>query len=288
MGKDYFTPGWTDYNKRIYYQTYDVTDLVSAGRENAIGAILSDGWYAGNVGGRGQYTYGHKLRLRLNCKLNIKTGRSPVVKSDGSWRAALGPIREADMQAGESYDARLEMPGWSSPGFDDRKWKPVNVGAEIKAQVHAYPGIPVRRIMEIKPVNMTEPKPGVFVFNLGQNFAGCARLKVQGKAGDKIVLRFAEMLNPDGTIYTTNLRTARATDTYILKGGGEEIWEPQFTFHGFQYVEVTGYPGKPGLDAVTGIVQHSDLPMAGKLETSSPLVNKIYSNLLWGQRFELF
>jgi alpha-L-rhamnosidase len=288
VGNDYFTPGWTDYNKRIYYETYDVTDLVQAERENAIGAILSDGWYAGNVGGRGQYAYGHKLRLRAQLQIEYQDGTQAIIKSDGSWRAAQGPIREADMQAGENYDARLEMPGWNSPGFDDRKWKQVNVGPEVKAQVQAYPGIPVRRIMEIKPVNITEPKPGVFVYNLGQNFAGCARLKVRGKAGGKVVLRFAEILNPDGTIYTTNLRTARATDTYILKGGSEETWEPQFTYHGFQYVEVTGYPGKPGLDAVTGIVMHSDLPMAGSLETSSPLVNKIYNNLLWGQRSNYF
>jgi len=288
VGEDYFTPGWSDYNKRVYYQTYDVTALVRPGKENVMGAILADGWYAGNVGWLGQRVYGWALRLRAELVLEYEDGTTEVVATDGSWRAATGPIREADIQAGESYDARLEMPGWDQAGFDDGRWKSAAVTERIEAKVEAYPGIPVRRTGEIKPVKLSEPKPGVWVFNLGQNFAGRARLKVKGQAGDKVVLRFAEMLNPDGTIYTRNLRTARATDSYILKGGGEEVWEPRFTYHGFQYVEVAGYPGAPAADAVTGIVLHSDLPLTSSFESSNPLVNKLYGNIVWGQRSNYF
>ncbi len=288
VGQDYFTPGWTDYNQRVYYQTYDVTDLIRPGADNVLGAILADGWYAGNVGWLGQRIYGWQLRLRAELYLEYEDGTSEVVATDGSWRAAAGPIREADIQAGESYDARLEMPGWDQAGFDDANWKPVTLTERVAAKVEAYPGLPVRRTGELKPIERTQPKPGVWVFNLGQNFSGRARLQVIGKPGDKVVLRFAERLNPDGTIYTRNLRTARATDTYILKGGGQETWEPRFTYHGFQYVELTGYPGAPAADAVTGIVLHSDLPLTSSLETSNELVNKLYRNVVWGQRSNYF
>jgi len=288
IGKDYFTPGWTDYNKRIYYQTYDVTDVVKPGAGNAVGAILAEGWYAGNVGGRGQNVYGSQLRLRAQIVINYADGSKQIIGTDETWKASDGPIREADMQDGETYDARLEMRGWNEGGFNDSAWKNVDVTEIVKAMIQAYPGIPVRKTREVKPIGITEPKPGVFIYDLGQNFAGCARLKVTGKEGTKIVLRFGEMLDSDGSLYTTNLRGARVIDTYILKGGAEETWEPDFTYHGFRYVEVTGYPGKPGMDAITGIVMHSDLPETSTFATSMPLVNRLYSNIVWGQRSNYF
>jgi len=150
--------------------------------------------------------------------------------------------------------------------------------------VQAYPGVTVKKTQEIIPVSRTEPKPGVFVFDMGQNFAGWTRLKVKGKAGDKITLRFAEWLNPDGTIYIKNLRGARCTDAYICRGGGVEIWQPHFTFHGFQYVEVTGYPSEPPMEAITGIVVHSDMPKIGSFKCSDEMVNQLYSNITWSQR----
>lgn len=287
VGRDYFTPGWTDYNKRIYYQTYDVTGLVGSG-DNVIGAILADGWYAGNVGWSGQRHYGSRLRLLCELHLEYEDGSEAIVAGDDSWRAARGPIREADIQAGESYDARLEMEGWDQPGFDAKSWHPVAVTDRVTALLQPYPGIPVRRCGEILPLSITEPRPGVFVFNLGQNFAGWARLRVRGQAGDKVTLRFAEMLNPDGTIYTKNLRTARATDSYVLKGGGEETWEPRFTYHGFQYVELTGYPGTPTLESVIGVVAHSGLAETGEFACSNPIVHKLYRNIVWGQRSNYF
>ena len=151
-------------------------------------------------------------------------------------------------------------------------------------KLESFPGEPVQQTGELKPVKMTEPKPGVYVFDLGQNFAGFARLKVRGPAGTRVVLRFAEMLNPDGTIYTANLGAAWATDTYVLKGDGEEIWQPRFTYHGFRYVEVTGYPGRPTADAVTGVAVNSNCPLTGSFECSSPMVNQLYRNIVWTQR----
>lgn len=282
--RDYFTPGWSDYRKRVYLNTYDVTALVRPGA-NAIGAVLAAGWYAGAIGWKSErFHYGTEPRLLMQLELENEDGSTETVVSDASWKAAWGPYIEGEFLAGETYDARKEIPGWDCPGLDDSAWKPVAVTERISALVEPARGVPVRQTGVLKPVAITEPKPGVFVFDMGQNFAGFARLKVQGPAGTKVVLRFAERLNPDGTIYTTNLRTARATDTYILKGQGEEVWQPRFTFHGFQYVEVSGYPGKPGPDAITGIAIHSATPLVGAFECSSPMVNRLYQNIVWTQR----
>ena len=283
VGDEYFTPGWTDYRKRIYYRTYDVTSMLHQGA-NAIGCILGDGWFRGNISKKGQNQYGRNIRLLAQLQIDYADGRSQTITSDSLWKASFGPILESDMQAGETYDARREMPGWDMPGFDDKAWAPIDTGSKIKPVIQAYPGVPVRRTQELKTVTITEPKPGVYVFDLGQNFSGWIRLKVKGKTGIRIVMRFAEMLNANGTVYTANLRSARATDTCILKGTGEEVWEPHFTFHGFRYVQITGLPGKPAPDMVTGIVIHSDAPMTSSFECSNPLLNKLHSNITWGQR----
>jgi len=284
VGQDYFTSGWTDYTKRVYYQAYDVTDLVRQGG-NAIGVVLADGWYAGYIGfGKKREHYGDKPRLSAQLEIEYADGAKDTFVTDESWKAAYGPCLEADFLMGETHDARLQMAGWDRTGFDDSKWDKVAVTDKIDAKIQPHPGVPVRKIMEIKPKTRTEPKQGVYVFDMGQNFAGWVRLKVAGKAGTKVVLRFAEMLNPDGTIYTTNLREARCTDSYTLAGAGTETWEPKFTFHGFRYVEVAGYPGRPGLDAITGVVVHSDMPVAGSFECSNPMINQLYSNIVWSQR----
>lgn len=284
VGEDYFTPGWTDYPTRVYYQTYEVTDLIKKGG-NAIGAILADGWYAGYLGfGRKREHYGSEPRLLVQLEIEYDNGHIQTVVTDKTWKAIYGPLLESDFLMGEIYDARKEMPGWDTSSFDDSAWHTVAVTDKSEGIVQSYPGVTVQKILEIKPKKLTEPEKGVYVFDMGQNFAGWVRLKVSGKAGTKVVLRFAEMLKPDGTIYTENLRAARCTDTYILKGTGKEIWEPQFTFHGFRYVELTGYPGRPGLDAITGVVVHSAIPMAGSFECSNPMVNQLYSNIVWSQR----
>ena len=284
VGTDYFTPGWTDYTKRVYYQSYDVTNLLTRGG-NAVGAILADGWYAGYIGfGKKREHYGDKPRLCVQLEIEYTDGSRQTIATGKSWKAAYGPLLEADFLMGETYDSSRENPNWCTYWFNDAAWAPVAVTDRIEGKLQAYPGVTVQNILQIKPKKRTEPTKGVYVFDMGQNFAGWVRLNVQGRAGTKVVLRFAEMLNPDGTIYTTNLRAARCTDTYMLKGKGRETWEPRFTYHGFRYVEVTGYPGKPGLDAITGIVVHSDTPTAGAFECSNPMVNQLYKNIVWSQR----
>ena len=257
VGDEVFMPGWTDYRKRIYYRAYDVTDLLKEG-PNVLGAILGDGWFRGNISNIGQNQYGNKLRLKAQLQIDYDNGNSETIATDSSWRATTGPILESDMQAGEVYDARRDMPGWDKPGFDASAWSQVVTGSNLNPPLQAYPGVPVRPMQELPAVKVTEPKPGTYVFDLGQNFSGWARLKVNGQAGDKITLIFAEMLKEDGTAYTINLRSARAVDTYILKGGGEEVWEPRFTFHGFRFVQVSGLKEKPSADAIRQI--HPELP----------------------------
>ncbi len=283
VGDEYFMPGWTDYSKRIYYRAYDVTSMLKPGA-NAMGAILGDGWFRGNISNLGQNRYGKRIRLKAQLHIDYADGRTEVLASDATWKASFGPILESDMQAGETYDARREIPGWDRAGFDDGIWSPVDTGSQIKPLLQAYPGVPVRPTQELPTVSVTEPKPDNLVFDLGQNFSGWIRLKVKGNSGDTVVMRFAEMLNADGTVYTKNLRSARATDTYVLKGGGEETWEPRFTFHGFRYVQITGLRGKPSPDMVTGIVIHSDAPMTSSFECSNPMLNQLHRNIVWGQR----
>ena len=285
VSQDYFSPGWTDYTKRIYYYTYDVTSIAQSGA-NTIGTILADGWFAGYVGyARERNHYGQKLRLLCQLYVQYEDGTSQVFASDGNWKASLGPIGQADFLQGESYDAQKEMPGWNGPGFDDSSWPAVEVGDnEVSPSVQAAVSEPVVVFEEVDAVSVSEPIPGTYVFDMGQNFAGVVRLKVQGQAGQRIQLRHAERLNPAGTIYTANLRSAAATDTYICKGGGVEIWQPYFTFHGFQYVELTGLDSIPALDTVTGLAMSSDTPTTGTFECSDAVVNKIQSNAVWTQR----
>lgn len=287
VGDDYFTPGWTDYHKHLYYRTYDVTPLIKPGM-NAWGAILGDGWFRGNVSILGQNQYGTKTRLYGELHLIYADGTTDIVASDGSWKASFGPILQSDMQAGETYDARLEMPDWSRAGFNDSTWKSVDLGAEIKPTLLAYPEAPVRRQEEIIPKEITQPRPGLYVFNMGQNFSGWARLKINAPAGSKIVMRFGELKNPDGTVYRTNLRSARATDTYFCKGTGEEVWEPRFTYHGFQYVEVEGLPTVPDSKTLTGIVVHTSAPPVGSFECSDDIINGTRRNMRWSIRSNLF
>ncbi len=286
VGEDVLAPGWTDYLKRIQYQTYDITGLLTEG-QNVLGAILGDGWYAGFVGfdpkRRGAH-YGARPQVVAQVNVEYVDGTQETIATDGSWRCSTGPILYSDLLVGESYDARKEMRAWAEPGFDDSEWYGVGVEDLGDALLVAQPDEGVRVTEEVEAKAITEPEGGVYVFDLGQNMVGWVRLKVSGEPGTKVTIRHAEALNPDGTIYTTNLRFARATDHYVLGGGGEEVYEPRFTFHGFRYVEVTGYPGEPPLDAITGLVVHSATPPSGSFECSSAMVNRLQSNIVWGQR----
>jgi len=277
VGADYLSPGWTDFNKRIYYRAYDVTGHLKTG-SNVLGAILGDGWYRGHLSIIGQNIYGKQTRLLAQLQFFFADGSSQVVASDETWKGGFGPILEADIYAGETYDARLEMKGWDQPGYHDADWKPVDLGASVNPVIQANPGAPIRRTGELKTVALTHPKPGLAVYDYGRNFSGWTRLKVTAQAGTKVVMRFGEMLNPDGTVYRTNLRAARAMDTYVCKGGGEEIWEPRFTYHGFQYVEVEGLPESAGSQTLTGIIAGSDLPPTGNFECSDTIMTQMAAN----------
>jgi len=362
VGNAVFAPGWTDYTKRIAYQTYDVTSQLHVGA-NALGAVLGDGWYGGYVGfGHRRDLYGDQPQFLAQLVIEYADGSRRTVATDESWRGATGPLLHSDFLQGETYDARRAPSGWRPVRVEPAASRPkqVDVTARLRARVHndslsvvadnkiagdpAYlslkqlrvdytlggaahtqtiredktlqipgpgetPGLlvlrravygalalpshpalvaqigpPVRVTQTLKPRRVTQPAPGVYLYDLGQNMVGWARLRVQGPAGTQVRLRFGEMLSPNGTLYTTNLRSARATDTYILSGHGVETWEPHFTFHGFRYVEVTGYPGKLRPDAVTGRVVGSDLPPAGTFACSHPMVNQLQHNIVWGQR----
>ncbi len=284
VGQEFLTPGWTDYDKRVHYQTYDISALLKEGT-NAIGAVLGDGWYAGYLGPDLQREhYGKSPRLRVQIEIEYEDESVDSIVSNGTWKATTGPLLESDMLMGETYDATQEMPGWCKPDFDNTGWKKAVVDDAIDTICQAYPGTPTRRVASIKPEEVTEPTPGVYVFNMGQNFAGYARLRVTEAAGTRITMRFAERLAADGTIYTDNLRSARASDTYICKGGEEERWRPTFAFHGFQYVEVTGLTSPPGNKTITGIAISSDTNMDGHFECSDKLINSLYSNIVWTQR----
>jgi alpha-L-rhamnosidase len=311
-----FSPGWSDYRKRAYYRAWDVTALVAAGA-NALGAEVAEGWYSGYVGygllvGYGPYKtgramYGKTPALRAELRLEFADGTSRTVGTDLAWKVAESPRREADILMGEHYDARREQPGWSTARFDDRAWQPAIAARDnggVKAtfsdkggdremefgfveprDLQAYPGPPVRPIEEMRPKRILEPAPGTYVFDFGQNFSGVVRVRARGPAGTSIRIRHAEMIYPGGKLMTENLRKARATDTFTLRGdAAAETYTPRFTYHGFQYAELTGYPGKPTLDDVTGVVIHSDTPLTSRFESSDPMANRLFQNVVWTQR----
>jgi alpha-L-rhamnosidase len=284
VGDQVLTPGWTSYDTRLQYETYDVTGLIKRG-ENAVGAMLGDGWYRGYLAwGNNRNVYGNRLALLLQLRITFTDGRTRIVGTDGSWKATTGAIRMSDIYDGEEYDARLEKPGWSRAGYDDAGWSGVRVMEHRKDILIAPAGPPVRRIEEITPVQILHTPAGLTVFDLGQNMVGHVRLKVRGAAGTTVTLRHAEVLDADSNFYTDNLRGAAQTVRYTLNGGGDETYEPRFTFQGFRYVAVEGLAEPPTLATVTGVVVHSDMTPTGTFETSSPLLNQLQHNIVWGQK----
>ncbi len=372
VGADAFTPGWTEYRKRVNYQTYDVTEQLKQG-PNAIGAILGQGWYSGSVAFTGRHNfYGGEPRLLAQLVIESSDGTTQTIGTDQSWAASFGPILSNDLLLGCDMDMRRQLTGWDTAGYEAGEWKPaagdlgktrkvkdvtkivstavLNNSLSIKAEnpqlggdpakdehkslrvdyrsgdqnlsrtvaehetldiavdagkpltivraeygnlqktyseneplVQAAVTEPSREFEQLPAVKVSEPGRGLYTFDLGQNMVGWARLRISGKAGQKVTVRHGEMLNPDGTLYAANLRGANATDTYVL-AGGDEVLEPKFTFHGFRYVEIRGLSEKPELSAVTGIVVHSDLARTGQFECSNPLINQLYHNIIWGQK----
>ncbi|MFZ0393516.1 MAG: family 78 glycoside hydrolase catalytic domain [Terracidiphilus sp.] len=285
VSEDYFAPGWTDYRERVVYQTYDVTALLMEG-ENAIGALLAPGWYATPLEWFQQpNNYGDTPpALRAQIRIEHADGAVEWIDSDSSWQAARSFIRHSELYDGETQDARAAQLGWNTPEFDASSWKPVTAIEPKPVEIVAQDFQPVRVEREVHAESVTEPQPGVYIFDFGQNLAGVERLWASGPPGTDVRLRFGEILNSDGTLYTANLRTAKATDHFILAGGGTEEFVPQFTFHGFRYAEVTGLPSRPNKDVLTALVLHTSAPFAAELKTGSDMVNKLWSNILWGQR----
>jgi alpha-L-rhamnosidase len=284
VADDVLTPDFTDYRKRVLYQTYDVTPLVRSGK-NEISGLLGEGWYGSPLTWAGAHFFPAPERFRAQLELNYTDGTHDSVVTDDSWKAASSPIVESEIYGGETHDARLEKTGWQQADFDDSRWSHAMVANSANIAVTSQMDTPPRVIRSLQPKAIRPLPDGAYVFDMGQNMAGWVTLKVKGTSGTKVRLRFAERLNPDGTIYTANLRNADATDTYILKGGEEETFAPHFTFHGFRYVAVTGYPGIPTLDAIKGeVVSSVDDEPAAKLATSSDLVNRMWEIGLWGQR----
>ncbi|MEJ7838180.1 MAG: family 78 glycoside hydrolase catalytic domain, partial [Thermomicrobiales bacterium] len=284
IGDQVFAPGWTDYLRRIQYQTFDVTSQISQGA-NVLGGILATGWFSGYVGWRKQARmYGQSPALMMQLLLTYDDGTTEVIATDKDWLGTTGPIRYSDFQMGEFYDARRELPGWDAARSGDDAWRPVQIAGVGHLPLVADRSEPVRALETFVPIARTEPEPGVYIFDLGQNIAGWVSLRANGPSGTRITLRFAEILNPDGTIYIDNLRDARVTDTFILAGTGDETFTPRFTFHGFRYVEITGYPGVPELDAVTGRFVGSDTQPTTTFSCSDELTNKLHRNIVYGQR----
>ncbi|MDD2304293.1 MAG: glycoside hydrolase family 78 protein [Prolixibacteraceae bacterium] len=283
VSTDLFTPGWTSYKNRIQYQTYDVTSMLQA--KNTVGAILGDGWFRGNIGWSSQNGYyGSKLALLAQFQINYTDGTSEVIGTDQSWKVSNGPILFSDIYNGETYDARKEMSGWSGAGFNDSGWEKATVADLSKKILIAPQGVVVKAIEEIKPIKLITTPTGETVFDMGQNMVGWVRLNVQGKKGDQVTLKFAEVLTKEGNFYTDNLRSAKCTDNFILNGSGIETFEPHFTFHGFRFVKIEGLSAQPSLDQITGVVIHSDMTPTGTFVCSDPMINQLQHNIQWGQK----
>jgi len=273
VGPNVLDPGWTTYDKRALYTTYDVTNMLSPGA-NAVAVMLGKGWYGSRA-------------LLFQLTIELEAGEKVVIRSDTSWKAKDGPVVSDSIYDGEVYDARLETPGWDMPGYDDSQWSKAESVHGPKGMLSAQMMPPIRVVETIVPLNMTHPEPGVYVFDMGQNSSGWARLRIRGERGTKVRIRFAELLYDNGMINQENLRSARAEDTYILRGEGEEVFEPHFTYHGFRYLELTGFPGVPGAETIRGRVVRSAVRQVGSFSCSKLILNQLQRIIVWGQQSNL-
>ncbi len=285
VGDQVLAPGWTSYGNRIQYQTYDVTTQLAEG-DNALGALLADGWYRGYLAWEGKRNlYGEETALRAQLHIRYADGSEAVIGTDDSWTSTTsGPWRGADIYNGEVYDARLEIPGWSTAGYDDADWNGVAVHESDPVELVAPQAPAIRPIEELAPISVSRAPNGEILVDMGQNLVGWVRLKMQGDAGTEVILRHAEVLDEEGNLYTDNLRSAVQIDRYTLAGSDPETYEPRFTFHGFRYVAINGYPGDLRPEDIAAVVVHSDMAATGAWESSSDLLNQLYHNIVWGQK----
>ena len=286
VGNDVLTPEFTPYKKRVLYQTYDVSSLLTNGR-NAITAILGDGWALSAQLWNGVREAFHVPPPRLLAQMRIEynDGTHDEIVTDGSWKCAQSPIYHSEIYAGEVYDARLEQPGWDTPGFADASWSAAVVEPAPQSTVSAEMTTPTRVVATLNPISVKAIAGGAYIVDMGQNMVGWPVLKVSGPAGTRVRMRTGEILNPDGTLYRDNLRNADSTDTYVLRGAAVEVYRPHFTFHGFRYVEVSGFPGTPTSDSLSGeVISSLSGEPTGTITTSSELVNRFWKTGIWGQR----
>ncbi len=285
VGDAVLSPGCTEYDKRVFYVSHEVTDRIQQG-ENALGLWLGNGrYYAPRLTEPTTTRSFHYPKALLLLRLELQDGSMQTLVSDAQWKlTADGPIRANNEYDGETYDARLEFPGWAAPGFDDSAWNNAQVVEAPGGVLSAEKINPLRVVEHVKSISLTQPQPGVYVYDMGQNMVGWCRLTVQGPRGATVTLRHAETVKADGTLYMDNIRGAKVTNIYTLKGEGVEVNEPRFTYYGFRYVEMTGYPGEPTLNTLLGCVVHDDMTRAGSFECSNPVLNDIYHNVYWGTR----
>ena len=286
-GDQFLAPGWTDYGQRIQSQTYDITDLIHSGT-NAIGAALADGWYRGHIGLGWSMVYGDQVAFVGKIKITYTDGHSEWFSTDTNWTASDGPFVQGDLQWGENYNANLNPSGWNTAGFNDSSWLAVGTVPNLSERLVPQPDEPIRKIDELTAISRTEILPGTWIYDLGQNMVGVPKVTLTGTAGQTITLRHGEEIYRTGSmmgqLYTENLRTAKATDSYTFAEDGTVTYQPTFTQHGFRYIEITGTDTPPALTEVHGVVLSSDLPDAGHLETSNTMLNQLVSNIRWGQR----
>ncbi|WP_210481109.1 glycoside hydrolase family 78 protein [Naasia sp. SYSU D00948] len=283
VGDEVLSPGWTSYKHRLNVSSYDVTDIVRAGA-NAVGAIVGEGWAVGRLGWEGRRNlYTDRPALFLQLELHYPE-RTEVIGTDNSFRVGTGAVLANSIYDGETYDARLEPEGWSEAGFDDSIWAPAEPVEWNLEALQAPAGPPIRRVQQLAPAEILTSPSGKTIVDFGQNISGWVRLTVEGESGRTVTLRHAELLTPAGELETETNRTAEATDRYTLRGGGVETWEPSFTFHGFRYAQIDGWPGDLTAEAVRAVVVHSDMARTGWFETSDELVNRLHANTVWSMR----
>ena len=284
VGDCYLTPGWTSYKKRLQYQVYDVTNLLQKGN-NAVGVAVGNGWYRGYLAWQNnKNVFGKTLGLLFQLRVEYSDGSTDLIVTDNSWKSSVGAITYSEIYHGETFDARAAKGGWSSPGYNDGQW------SGVKEQGYGYDNLlatynePIRKRETFKPVKIFKTPTGEQVIDFGQNLVGWVAVKARGNAGDKITIQHAEVLDKNGNFYIENLRAAKATANYILKGGEQESFEPHFTFYGFRYIKLVDYPGEIMPENFTAITLYSDMKMNGTFSSSNSLINQLQHNIQWGQR----
>jgi alpha-L-rhamnosidase len=284
VGDSYLTPGWTSYNKRLQYQVYDITSLLLQG-SNVVGVVLGSGWYRGHLAWQdNKNLYGRNLDLLIQLAVTYTDGSMENIVSDESWKSSPGPIRYSEIYDGEINDARLEKTGWLTSGHDDSKWSNVQVNDLPKNHIIATHNETIKKHEQFPAKRIFRTPKGELVVDFGQNLVGFVQLKVSGKAGDSIKIYHAEVLDKAGNFYTENLRVAKQENIYILKGGGVENFEPHFTFQGFRYAKLVGFPGELKPENISAVALYSDMEPTGSFTSSNPLINQLQHNIQWGQK----